>query len=199
MSVDIQRAAFKEWLKKNNLTPFAAAKAAGISPGTIYNYLSGVSGSLSSGVLQKLAIATGNPVDAILTGDGPVMPIRVAYRVGATGKMFATDDSEVLMVARPPGVSLQDNVTAAIIEGDGLLPIPSGWCVFFRTAAEQPEALVNQMAVVRFNGGGDRPFVRTIRRGATAGLFTLQAFGGGLVEDVEIVAAHRIVSFAKPE
>lgn len=126
-------------------------------------------------------------------------PIRIAYRVGATGKMFSVDDDERLVVARPPGVAASEDITAAIIEGDGLLPIPSGWCVFFRTAAEQPEALLNQMAVVRFNGGGDRPFVRTIRRGGTDGLFTLQAFGGGLVEDVEIVAAHRIISFAKPE
>lgn len=199
MSVDIQRAAFKAWLQKNNLSPFAAAKLAGISPGTIYNYLSGVSSSLSSGVLQKLATSTGNPVDAILTGDGPIMPIRVAYRVGALGKMFPTDDDENLTVSRPPGISSSEDVAAAIIEGDALLPIPSGWAVFFRLRPEPADTLVGQMAVVRFNGGGDKPYVRTIRRGSTAGLFTLQAFNGGVTEDVEVAAAHRIISFAKPE
>lgn len=199
MTTDDQRDAFRAWLDANDLSPHSAAKAAGVSPGTIYNYLSGVSASLSTGVLQKLAAVTGNPVDAILTGSPPIMPIRVTYRVGATGKMFNVDDDEQLTVARPPGVGAGEDIMAAIIEGDGLLPIPSGWCVFFRTAAERPDDLVNQMAVVRFNGGGDKPFVRTIRRGGTDGLFTLQAFGGGLVEDVEIVAAHRIISFSKPE
>jgi transcriptional regulator with XRE-family HTH domain len=198
MGADDNRAAFRRWLELNGLSPFSAAKAAGISPGTIYNFLSGLSESLSTGVLEKLAKATNQPISSILTGEAPSAPIRVLYRVGAMGKMFPTDD-EYLTVERPPGIPATEGVSAAVIEGDGLMPIPSGWYVFFRTDPQSPETLVNQMAVVRYNGGGDKPFVRTLRRGGVAGLFTLQTFSGSLVEDVEVVAAHQIISFAKPE
>ena len=109
------------------------------------------------------------------------------------------EDDEGLVVARPPGVGPDEDVAAAIIDGDGLLPIPSGWLVFFRVQPEAPDGLVGKMAVVRYSGGGDRPVIRTIRRSTEAGMFTLQAFTGALVEDVEIVAAHRVISFAAPE
>lgn len=198
MTADDQRENFKKWLEKNGLSPFSVAKAAGVSPGAIYNFLSGTSNSLSTAVLQKISMATGQPVDTILTGSSPALPIVVRFRIGAMGKMFSVDDDEYLTIARPPGVAAGEDLTASLVDGDGLLPIPGGWYVFFRTRTEAPEALLNQMAVVRFSGGGDRPVVRTIRASGTPGLFTLQAMSGALVEDVEIVAAHRVVSFSKP-
>lgn len=60
------------------------------------------------------------------------------------------------------------------------------------------KAGISPGAIVRFSGGGDRPLIRTIRRGTKAGLFTLQAFNGALLEDVEVLAAHRVVSFSQP-
>lgn len=112
--------------------------------------------------------------------------------------MFGAED-EGLALTRPPGAATAGNLSAALVDGDGLHPIPSGWAVFFRTQAENPEGLLGSMAVVRFSGGGDRPVVRTIRRGSKPGLFTLQAFNGSMTEDVEVVAAHKVVSFSQPE
>lgn len=190
------RAAFRRWLETNDLSPHQAAKKAGISPGTLYNYLAGTSETLSTAVLQKLASVTGQSVEAILTGTAPKEQISVLFRIGHSGRFFAVDKGEVLSVARPAGVAPDDQVAAAQVDGDALLPIPAGWLVFFRTTTEKPENLVGHMAVVRFSGGGDAPVIRTIRRGSQAGLYTLQAFNGGLIEDVEVVAAHRVVSFA---
>lgn len=191
------RAALKLWLKANNLSPYSAARKAGISPGTIYNFLSGTSDSLSSAVLQKLAAVTGNSVDNILTGTAPRSLIPVTHRIGTQGRMFDVDDAR-LSLARPPGLAGDDEFSAAIVDGDGLHPIPSDWAVFFRSQPTEAEKMIGQMAVVRFEGGGERPVIRTIRRGTKPGLYTLQAFNGAITEDVQIVAAHLIASFAKP-
>lgn len=190
------RDAFKAWLAANRITPHKAAKLAGVSPGTIYNFLSGVSDSLSSGVLRKLADATGSSVDAILTGAKPPQTVPVTHRIGALGRMFSVSDDETITLSYPPGVTDRGELSAAIVEGEGMHPIPSGWAVFFVDQPEAPETLIGEMAVVRFAGGGDRPVVRTIRRGPEQGLFNLQAFNGTLIEAVEIIAAHRVVSFS---
>ncbi|CAB5220215.1 HTH_XRE domain containing protein [uncultured Caudovirales phage] len=197
MTSDLSREKFTKWLKDNDLNVHSAARKAGVSPGAIYNFLAGTSESLSSNVLQKLAKATGNSVDAILTGSASRAIIPVTYRIGGSGRVFQIDEGENISVKRPAGIAEGDGIAAAIIDGDSLLPIPAGWVVFFQTATEAPETLIGKMAVVRFSGGGDKPIVRTIRRGTKAGLFTLHAFNGAILEDVEIVAAHLVVSFSQ--
>jgi hypothetical protein len=108
--------------------------------------------------------------------------------------MFVCEDK--LVAETPAGVALPDDVCAAVIDGDGLLPIPDGWTVFFRSQPAEPSTLVGKLATVRYSGGGDRPVVRTILRSQHDELFTLKALDGGLTEDVKIVAAHEVVSFA---
>jgi len=200
---DGARHALRAWLARNGLTPNSAAKKAGVSVGSIYNFLDGRSQSLSSGVLLKLAQVVGDSVDALLTGVAPEAKshIYVTHRVGGRGEMFDVDDlsGDRLKVTRPPGIAADADVAAAVIEGQGLHPVPSGWVVFFESAARSPEMLLGQVAVVRYSGGGPRPVIRTIRRGSRAGTFTLQAFTGELLEDVEVTAAHRVISFAAPE
>lgn len=190
------RDAFKAWLAANDITPHRAAKLAGVSPGTIYNFLSGVSDSLSSGVLRKLADATDTTVDAILTGIAGPKTVPVTHRIGALGRMFSVADDDRVSLKIPPGVSEHSDLCAAIVEGEGLHPIPNGWAVFFVAQETSPETIIGELAVVRYAGGGDRPVVRTIRRGPERGLFNLQAFNGTLIEAVEIIAAHKVVSFS---
>ena len=107
--------------------------------------------------------------------------------------------AENLSAPVPPGAGQGDDLLAAIIEGDGLHPLPSGWAVYYRKTQDDPRALIGQLAVVRFQGGGERPVIRTIRRGSTPGLYTLQALSGALIEDVDVTAAHRVVSFSLPQ
>lgn len=195
---------FKRWLEENNLNANEAAKRAEISVSAIYNFLNGDTKSLSSTVLTKLAAANNSSVDAILNGQKNLDSdprskhnVRILFRIGARGSMFVCEDK--LVAAAPQGVALPRGVIAAVVDGDGLMPIPDGWTVFFREEAAEPERLVGKLATVRFAGGGDRPVVRTILRSREAGLFTLKAMDGSLTEDVKIVAAHEIVSFALSE
>ncbi|CAB4122687.1 hypothetical protein UFOVP32_53 [uncultured Caudovirales phage] len=198
INADKRRKALEKWLEDHGHSPYSAAKAAGFAPAAIYNFLSGTSDSLSSRVLEKLAAMANSSVDAILTGSQPHGVIAITSRVGGSGKMFPVDEDEKLTIARPPGVSANEEIAAAIVDGDGLHPIPSGWAVFYRVKPEPASALLGQMAVVRYSGGGERPVIRTIRRGGEPDTFSLQAFGGALIEDVEIVACHRVVAFSQP-
>jgi hypothetical protein len=198
---EVNRVNFKRWLDENDLSAFAAAKKAEVSPGAIYNFLNGTSKSLSSLVLQKLADGHGTTVDDILTGglSHDDRSVIVSYRIGAGGSMFDIEDhEETVRLARPVGLSSELTLAAAVIDGDGLAPIPEGWAVFFEADTTRPEDLLGALAVVRWSGGGDRPVVRTIRKGSETGMYSLQAFSGALLENVEIRAAHRVVSFAEP-
>ena len=199
---DQRRDAFRQWLDHQGTNANEAAKKAGFSVSAIYNFLNGDTKSLSSNILNKLAQAYGSTVDDILYGRGgekqsSVMRVEVLYRVGARGSMFVCD--EKLVATAPQGVTLPDGVSAALIDGDGLAPIPNGWVVYFRNAPSEPAALLNKLATVRFSGGGDRPVVRTITRSQHDGLFTLCALDGTITEDVKIVAAHEIVAFGQAE
>lgn len=197
--VEARREAFKRWLDHNGVNANEAAKLAQISVSAIYNFLNGSTKSLSSTVLNKLALAHNCSVDSIIHGRAERETfdnkrVQILYRVGARGSMFICN--EKLFSSAPEGVVLPDGVAAAVIDGDGLAPIPDGWTVFFRIDASEPSTLVNKLATVRFAGGGERPVVRTILPSQHDGLFTLKSLDGSLTEDVKIVAAHEIVSFA---
>ena len=196
--VDARRAAFRRWLELNNINANEAAKKAEISVSAIYNFLNGDTKSLSSTILNKLALAHNSSVDSILygrSGNLNTKPSRIAilYRVGARGSMFVCEDD--LMAEPPAGVALPSDLSAAVIDGDGLLPIPDGWTVFFRNKPSDPSTLIGKLATVRYSGGGDRPVVRTIMGSQHDGLFSLRAMDGTITEDVKIVAAHEIVAF----
>jgi len=200
--VQSRRAAFKRWLDLHGLNANEAAKKANISVSAIYNFLNGDTKSLSSTVLNKLAITNNSSVDSILNGKADIdkhtpRKIIISYRVGARGSMFLCEDK--LVTNAPAGVSLPSGVSAAVIDGDGLAPIPDGWTIFFRAEAIEADRLVGKLATVRYSGGGERPVVRTILRSSFEGLHTLKAMDGILTEDVKIVAAHEIVSMALTE
>lgn len=199
--VDARRAALEKWFELHDTNANEAAKRAEFSVSAIYNFLNGDTKSLSSKVLSKLASAYNSSVDAILNGSANVdntraRVVRVVFRVGARGSMFVCDD-ENLVASPPAGVALPNGVSAAVIDGDGLLPIPDGWTVFFRDETAAPNTLVGKLAVVRYSGGGDRPVVRNIQTSKFEGLHTLRAMDGTVTEDVQIVAAHEIVAFGQ--
>ena len=193
------REAFRNWLEMNNLNANEAAKKAKISVSAIYNFLNGDTKSLSSTVLQKLALANNSSVDSIISGrvDNATSikkRIRISYRVGARGSMFVCSDE--LFTTVPEGVTLPENINAALVDGDGLIPIPSDWTIFFRDKPSDPDKLIGRLAVVRFSGGGERPVVRTILASEHPGLHSLRSMDGTLTEDVKIMVSHEIVTFA---
>ena len=198
--VDTRRAALRRWLELHGINANEAAKKAEISVSAIYNFLNGDTKSLSSTILNKLALAYNSSVDSILHGrdvnlKSETPRITILYRVGARGSMFVCEDG--LMAEPPAGVALPSDLSAAVIDGDGLLPIPDGWTVFFRNGPSDPSTLIGKLATVRYSGGGDRPVVRNIIRSQHDGLFSLRAMDGTITEDVKIVAAHEIVAFGQ--
>jgi transcriptional regulator with XRE-family HTH domain len=200
--VAARREALKRWLDLHGLNANEAARKAKISVSAIYNFLNGDTKSLSSTVLNKLAVTNNSSVDAILNGTTTTnkftpTKIKITYRVGARGSMFLNEDK--LVAAAPAGVALPSDVSAAVVDGDGLAPIPDGWTIFFRSEATEADRLVGKLATVRYSGGGDRPVIRTILRSQFEGLHTLKAMDGTITEDVKIVAAHEIVSMALTE
>lgn len=195
---DTKRDNFRQWLDAYDLSPFSAAKKAEISPGAIYNFLSGTSKSLSSGVLQKLAAATGSDVDAILSGPSDIglALVPVTHLIGAGGNLFEVDEFDgPKNLERPVGFDARAELAAAIIDGEGLFPIPDGWAVFFEIEPTPANEAVGAICIVRYSGGGSRPVVRTVLQGGEQGLYTLQRFSGQLTEDVEVRRAQRIVAF----
>jgi transcriptional regulator with XRE-family HTH domain len=188
---------FRQWLEAYDLSAHSAAKKANVSPGAIYNFLAGTSKSLSSGVLQKLAAATGSDVDAILSGPSGMGPelISVTHLIGAGGSLFEVQEfDEPISLERPAGLDKVARYAAAIIDGEGLSPIPDGWAVFFEAELTPASEAVGAICVVRFSGGGTRPVVRTILPGSNPELYSLQHLSGQLTEDVEVRTAQRVVA-----
>lgn len=112
--------------------------------------------------------------------------------------MFPVEGEEIFAKA-PPGLDPHREIEAAAVDGTDLFPIPDGWVVFFDTAPREPGELIGSISLVRYAGGGDRTYLRTIRRGSGPQVYTLQSFQGVLTEDVEIITAMEVVSMAAPQ
>jgi len=64
---DRRRAVVREFLHKHGLTPKALGRRGGFNPNCIYNFLNGVTGSLSAGTLERmLAAVPGATADDLL-------------------------------------------------------------------------------------------------------------------------------------
>lgn len=182
------------------LKPHPWATKAGIRSSTLYNFLAGKSASLSSDTLQKLAKVAGCTVDELLEGKGPAVGgglpalVPVTALVGVYGRLFEVE--EVTGIERPAGVPVGVEVLAARVDGDGLHPIPAGWHVFYEAKPRPPVELIGKLAVVAVEGRVER-LVRQLQKGSTAGLYTLIAWGSGPMTDVEVKAAHAVLSIAQ--
>lgn len=205
-------ASLRRFMEARNLKPHPWATAAGIRSSTIYNFLAGSTHSLSTTVLEKLALAAGCSVDEILSGAAQSQPpevrqpstiaapssrasVEVLWTVGIGGRLHKME--ETVTVSRPVGVDPYLSLAAAVIEGDGLHPLRSGWLVYYNRIAVSPEELIGKLAVV-IVPGKPQPMIREIARGSQRGLYTLRSWTGAPLEDVEVESAHLVVSICQP-
>lgn len=188
------RSALQSFLKSHNLKPHNVAKKAGIASSTLYNFLAGTSASLSADVLQKIADTQKVAVDELLGGTSTQL-VKLIYHIGIFGKMFKNE--EIALVGRPVGVPHDATLIAAEVKGDGLMPLGNGWRVFFNEKPQEPNSLLGRLCVVRTRGT-DQPMIREIRKGSTPGLYSLHLWNATPIDDVEIVAAHHILSITQP-
>lgn len=68
--------------------------------------------------------------------------------------------------------------------------------MFFEQEAKSPEAVIGKLCVVRVRGTPN-PMIREVRRGQTAGLFTLLSWAASPLENVEVVEAHPVLSIVQ--
>lgn len=185
------RDALKSLMERAGLNAHALAKKANVQPSTLYNLMSGVSKSLSVGVAQKLAVALETSVDAIL-GNTPATSDRIdiQWEVGVLGRLFELDTP--MKAERPFGISIEEDVIAAIATGDALRPMPGSWTILFRRVEEDPEALIGKLCVVRL-ANSKQPLIREIRRGSQRGLYHLSFWSAAPIEDATILASHLII------
>lgn len=191
--------ALKKFMESRGLKPHPWALSAGIRSSTLYNFLAGKSATLSSETLEKLAVAASASVDEILGrvsthADSASVPLK--WIVGIHGRLFEMEVEG--KVALPPGASKNKPLIAARVDGDGLHPVRAGWIVFFEEQATQPDKLIGKLAVVTV-AGKPQQMIREIRKGSTAGLYTLLSWSAAPIEDVEVVEAHLVVSFTQPD
>lgn len=196
------RDSFRAFMEERKLKPHPWAQKAGVRSSTLYNYLAGKSASLSSDTLQKLARAANSTVDELLglvppnsMKEGAPTAVRVVAVVGIYGKVFEVEMEE--RVERPAGLPEGVDVLAARIDKDGLHPLPQGWLVFYEEQPREPQSLLSKLAVVKPAGSSQR-MIREIRKGSTAGLYTLAAWNASPLEDVEIESAHAVLSISQP-
>lgn len=191
-------AALKKFMESRSLKPHPWALSAGIRSSTLYNFLAGKSATLSSETLEKLAQAAGASVDEILgrvTAHADNASVPLKWIVGIHGRLFEMDVEE--KVAAPAGATKDKPLVAARVDGDGLHPVRAGWLVYFEEQATPPEKLVGKLAVVRI-AGKPQQMIREVRKGTTAGLYTLLSWSAAPIDDVEIESAHLVVSFTQP-
>ena len=192
---------FEKVMRDRGLKPHPWAKSAGLRSSTIYNALAGTTQRLSSDTLQRLAQAAGISVDELLGRETsqPVAakrPVQVMGVIGVYGRIYQSDETDGV-IERPPGVAADADVVAVRVDGDGLHPIPPGWHVIYEREARDPEGLLKKLAVV-LPTGSTHAVVREIRRGSTAGLYTLIGWACAPAEDVEITRAHAVVAIVQP-
>ena len=182
-------------MEERQLNPHALAQKANVRPSTLYNFLSGVSETLSVPVIEKIAAVTGVSVDALL-GNAPLAggKIPVEWEVGNLGRLYPDDRN--LTLDRPPGLDPSEDVVAATTNDEVLRPMPGEWSILFRKVPEDAETLLGKLCVVR-TAGYASPMIREIRRGSRRGLYTLHFWSASPMEDVEVLAAHRIVSLTQ--
>jgi DNA-binding Xre family transcriptional regulator len=194
---NLAREALLKFMQERRLKAHPWAQKAGIRSSTLYNFMGGKSAALTTDTLQKLAKAADSTVDELL-GNAVITPasvVEVVAVIGIYGRLFEVSEKQV--TERPPGVPISVEVLAARIDGDGLHPVPPGWLVFYERERRDPMALLGKLAVVRV-AGARQEYVREIRRGAAAGLFTLAAWNASPIEDVEIESAHAVLAIAQP-
>jgi predicted transcriptional regulator len=186
-------------MQERGLKAHPWAKAAGLRSSTIYNFLAGTTQSLSADTLSRLAAVAGVSVDELLGSAAPAKPkqtVKVEGVVGVYGRIYQAE-SEQDAIDRPPGIAPDADVAAVRVDGDGLHPIPAGWHVVYEREPRDPETLLRKLAVV-LAAGATHAVVREIRRGSTAGLYTLIGWSTAPAEDVEITRAHAIVAIVQP-
>lgn len=185
MSANIEaerrRAALRRFMQRRQLKNKPWADAAGVSEGAIRNFLNGLSDSLSTRVLERLARQQGVSVAALLGEESAFGVVKVKFYVGAGEEVFALDDADGIDEAEGPV-----GTEAAIIRGQSMYPVYKDRDIIFfdEVPVQDLNELLGEDCIVELNDG--RRFLKQVRRGTRPGLFSLASYNAPEIEDVII-------------
>jgi repressor LexA len=92
-------------------------------------------------------------------------------------------------VEAPPD---SEDVVAVKARGESMEPVyRDGYLLYFRRDGRHPDELVGEDCIIQVRGGP--AYVKTLRRGSEPGRFTLEAYGGPAIENVEVEWASPIL------
>jgi phage repressor protein C with HTH and peptisase S24 domain len=175
-SPEQRRRALREYMKRRGLKVYPWTQEAGISEGTLRNFLKGDSDSMSDRSYALLARADGTTV-AVLRGELPDAPaaaeVPVRSFVGAGDEIFPiTGDAPIDYVPAPPGM---EEAEATEVRGRSMLPLyHDGDLLFHRRVDRDPSRFRDQVVVVQVRNG--KRFVKLIQPGRQRGRFDLISF-----------------------
>lgn len=157
-----------------DLTVNGWAKEAGISEGTLRNFLNGDSQSLSDRTYELLASARGEAV-SLLRGErikppsGTQVPVR-SYVGGSDEILSVPDDDEPIDWAEaPPGL---EDAEATLVRGLSMKPLyGDGDLLFHRRLAIDPLRLRDEVAIVQTKGR--KRYIKSIQSGSKKGTVRL--------------------------
>lgn len=123
------------------------------------------------------------------TGRGPVEGVPLKGYVGAGQVVQAIDNGTEERIEAP--AARRPTTVAAIVRGDSMMPtFQDGWTIYWSQQLP-PQELVNQLCVVQLEN--DDIYVKVLRRGSKAGLWTLSSINA-TVRDLE----DQVVRWAAP-
>jgi len=190
-------AALKSFMTSHELRPHPWCKQAGVRSSTLYNFLAGTTQHLSSQTLIKLAKAAGVTIDELLGIGKKVVAIGtsvvVTGRVGAGARIYPENDLGNVMVPWAFSTTLD----AAIIDGDSLYPVRSGWIVVYESDSSDPRKALGKLAVVTVSGRPQK-MVREVLAGSQRDLYTLIGWSSAPIQDIQLDSVQLVVSIMQP-
>jgi len=207
-SAERRRGALRRFMDAQGLRPATWARQAGVSEGTLRNFLAGRSDSLSQATLEKLAAARGVSAAALITGEpSPEVASKIDLPqdvevhgtvAGAIAGAFQLDTGTVVdRVHRPPGLLGAAGLYALYVRGDSMAPkFEEGDLIYIHP--HRPPA-PGCYVVVQIQAGANLPIEAYIKRLArrTASKLILEQINPLATIEIpakHVVAVHRILT-----
>lgn len=190
---DQQRAAINFWLKKKDLSVLGWCTQAGISEGTLRNFLSGQNGAMGSDTVELLARAIHISVGELLGGPKNIK-IPILYKIGAGAQVYPIDDhapgASLDEIDLPDNVPYSPTLCGFRIEGDSQAPMLfDGYIVLAkeRVYGGKCEELTSKTPhIVQIRDGAC--MLKLIRRGYSKDKYNLRSYNPDAkdIDDIEI-------------
>lgn len=185
---------FKDALRDRKMTQRQLAKAVGMDPSSLSLLLSGKR-RMTVGTADLIAKAIGVSLDEVIVHAGVKIGERDAPTVGLIGYVDGAASAHIasdhMGKVRSPVV---DGCDAAIAmrTAQTELDMVHGWVGFL--SAEEPctDSVVDRTCVVRTGG---ETLLRLVRRGSTAGTYTLTGIGQPPIYDARVEWVRRVLMF----